>query len=218
MEPEFWHERWEAGEIGFHQKKINVLLEKYWHHFARPSNGKVFVPLCGKSKDMLWLAEHGHPVIGIEISRLAIETFFAENELLVERRGVGLFESYRSGDIELLAGDFFNLSKETLKDCELVYDRAALIALPAELRKRYVAHLREIISLNTAVFLITLDYDPDEMSGPPFAVPPFEVERLFSDFFSIKCLFSREVLAMNPRFIKKGLSELKEAVYLLTPK
>jgi len=218
MEPKFWHERWEAGEIGFHQKKTNFLLEKYWRHFALSSGGKVFVPLCGKSKDMLWLAEHGHPVMGIELSALAVETFFAENDLLVEKRNTGPFESYRTGDIELLVGDFFNLSEEALKGCEQVYDRAALIALPAELRKRYVAHLREIMPSSTSIFLVTLDYDPAEMKGPPFAVPATEVEKLFSEYFSVDCLFSREVLEMNPQFIERGLSGLKEVVYRLTPK
>jgi thiopurine S-methyltransferase len=218
MEPKFWHERWEAGEIGFHQNKTNLLLEGYWKQFSPSLSGEVFVPLCGKSKDMLWLAEQGHFVIGVELSAHAAEAFFAENSLSAKESRKAPFNAYQAGHIELLAGDFFNLSEADLINCQWVYDRAALIAFPPELRKQYAAYLQQVMPAGAAIFLVTLDYDPEEMKGPPFPVPKSEVETLFGDAFSIDCIDSREVLAMNRRFIEKGASWLNEEVYFLLPK
>jgi thiopurine S-methyltransferase len=145
MEAKFWHERWEAREIGFHQNKTNVLLASYWQKVSASKNDKVFVPLCGKSKDMLWLAECGHSVVGVELSPLAAEEFFTENDLLAKKQPQAAFDSYQTKNIQLLVGDFFNLTKADLKGCQQVYDRAALIAFPPELRTRYAAHLQQIM-------------------------------------------------------------------------
>ncbi len=218
MEPKFWHERWKTGEIGFHQDKTNVLLESYWQQFSASLSGEVFVPLCGKSKDMLWLAEQGHSVVGVELSDHAVEAFFAENGLSAKESQKGSFDLYQADHFELLVGDFFDLSEAELKNCQSIYDRAALIAFPPELRKQYAAYLQQIMPVDAAIFLVTLDYDPEEMDGPPFPVPKSEVEKLFGDAFSIDCIDSREVLAMNRRFIERGASWLNEAVYFLSPK
>ena len=81
MEPGFWHERWERAEIGFHKQEINVHLQQFWNCLELPAGERVFVPLCGKSLDLLWLAGEDHPVTGVELSPIAVDAFFQENEL-----------------------------------------------------------------------------------------------------------------------------------------
>ena len=78
MDTDFWLERWQNNQTGFHQDEINSYLTRYWSGLGLTQGSRVLVPLCGKSLDMLWLAEQGHSVVGIELSRLAIEAFFHE--------------------------------------------------------------------------------------------------------------------------------------------
>ena len=85
MEADFWHDRWRNDEIGFHQRKFNRHLVKHWPTFGSQPEARVFVPLCGKSLDLIWLAERGHAVVGCEISEIAVASFFGEAGLTVRR-------------------------------------------------------------------------------------------------------------------------------------
>ncbi len=84
MEPQFWLNKWQANETGFHRTRINSGLQQFWRTLALDPATPVFVPLCGKSHDMLWLADQGHPVIGAELSPIAVAQFFAETKLTPE--------------------------------------------------------------------------------------------------------------------------------------
>ncbi len=81
MEPSFWHQKWQLQQIGFHQQQVNPFLVKYWPSLAIAETSGVFVPLCGKSLDMCYLAELRHGVLGCELNPLAVEQFFSENDL-----------------------------------------------------------------------------------------------------------------------------------------
>ena len=63
MEAAFWHQKWKENRIGFHQADFNRWLQSWWS--AQQGSDPVLVPLCGKSRDMLWLREQGHPVDGL---------------------------------------------------------------------------------------------------------------------------------------------------------
>lgn len=215
MEPSFWHARWQANEIGFHQTDINPHLQAYWPDVRAEPNGCVFVPLCGKSRDMLWLAGQGQRVLGVEVSPIAVAAFFEENALAFTARGDARFVCRHAGEITLLEGDFFDLTGADLDGITAVYDRASLIALPPPLRRRYAEHMAMLLSPGTPVLLITLDYPPREMDGPPFAVSAAEVETLFTSTFHTEPLGSRDILAENPRFQVRGLTRLDEQVYRL---
>ena len=130
MDPSFWHDRWENQDIGFHQADIHALLPAYWPRLELASDAPVFVPLCGKSLDMVWLAQQGHRVIGAELSQRAIDDFFAERGLAPTTRASGSFTVKSAGPYELWCGDFFDLPREAVAGVAGVYDRAALIALP----------------------------------------------------------------------------------------
>ncbi|MFV1973715.1 MAG: thiopurine S-methyltransferase [Thiohalobacterales bacterium] len=216
MEPDFWHDRWESGRIGFHLDTVNPWLEHHWPMPGVNRGARVFVPLCGKSFDMLWLLEQGYRVTGIEISQLAIEAFFSEHRLEAQTEPAGQFTRWRHKGLDVLCGDFFDLDKSLLGPVDAIYDRAALIAMPPALRPRYAAQLAGLANRDTCQLLITLDYNQSEMSGPPFSVAGDEVNRLFGDSCSIELVESTDVLEENAKFRDSGLTSLREQMYFLT--
>ena len=214
MEPSFWHQRWENNKIGFHLGQVNPYLVRYWPDLGLHAGSRVFVPLCGKSLDMLWLAEQGHDVIGVEISPIAVRAFFDENSLQPEVSQAGAFEIWSVDQITILLGDYFELQPAQLGEVEAVYDRASLIALPEEMREDYVEHLNALCPAMPRL-LITLDYDQARMDGPPFAVSQEEVRELYHDRSSLVMLEANDVLADNERFREQGLDRLVEAVWCM---
>jgi len=191
MESAFWHERWENQQIGFHQPNGHELLRKYFSGIAKP-NAKVFVPLCGKSNDMLWLLEKGYRVFGVELSELAARQFFEENQLKPRITQRGDFIEYALDELVIWVGDFFKLVKSDLADIDAWYDRAAMIALPPEMRQRYVQQLCEQLPEQAKGLLITLQYPAGYREGPPFSVLEGEVEVGYGQRFSIDQLESAE--------------------------
>ncbi|HEY0665915.1 MAG TPA: thiopurine S-methyltransferase [Gallionella sp.] len=216
MEKDFWLERWNKSEIGFHQGEVNPYLRRYWPELNLARGSEVFVPLCGKSRDLLWLREQEHRVIGVELSDLAVRAFFEENGYAPKLDSDERFECQAADDIRLLCGDLFDLAENDLAEVTAVYDRAALVALSADMRERYVRHLASILPPATQTLLITFDYRQDEMPGPPFAVSPEEVHRLYHDYAEINLLAQLDVLAQNPHFQARGLTGLQENIFLLT--
>lgn len=216
MNKEFWLERWERKETGFHQDEINPYLRQFWPELHLDQGGEVFVPLCGKSLDMLWLRDQGHSVLGAEISSIAVQAFFRENGFSPNQRIRGKFENYEADGIRILCGDFFDLDKQDLANVNAVYDRASMVALPLEMRERYAHHLASILPPGTRILLIAFDYLQTEMPGPPFAVSVEEVESLYAGQADVRLLAQNDVLKLNPRFQQRGLSRLHENIFLLT--
>ena len=213
MNRDFWLSRWNENQIGFHRKGINPLLERFWPHLERKA-AKTLVPLCGKSEDLRWLAEQGHDVVGVELSLVAAKAFAAEQDVVFTETHEPPFTVLRGSKITYYVGDFFEFSREREGVFPLFYDRAALIALPPEMRPTYVSNLTSLTEPRAEGLLITLEYDPSQMHGPPFAVPEGEVHRLFSTFDCRKLLES-DCLDDEPRFKARGLTSLKEVVYHL---
>jgi thiopurine S-methyltransferase len=215
MQPEFWHERWRTGQIGFHQASADRNLIRHWPALRLARGSRVFVPLCGKSLDLLWLRDQGHHVVGIDLSAIALESFLMENGIPARRRAQGDFEIYETPEFKLYCGDYFALTAADLKDVAAVYDRAALIAWNPESRPRYVEHLAALAKPGTQILLITLEYPQAEMRGPPFSVMHEEVERLYSPHFARHEIDRQDTLANEPRFRSRGLKELFEVSYRL---
>ena len=218
MDPAFWHDRWDNQDIGFHQADIHPLLPAYWPRLELARDAPVFVPLCGKSLDMVWLAQQGHRVIGAELSQRAIDDFFAERRLTPTTRASGSFTVKSAGPYELWCGDFFDLPREAVTGVAGVYDRAALIALPPSLRERYADTLAALLPPQARILLITLEYEQTQMSGPPFSVPGDQVRALFAANYQLDELECRDVLDGHPHFKQRGLTALQECAYLLQRK
>jgi thiopurine S-methyltransferase len=218
MTPDFWLARWQQGEIGWHEDRINLHLSRHWPRLGVAPEERVFVPLCGKSLDLLWLAGQGYRVLGVEISRLAVDAFFAENHLVPQISEESPFLRYRSAQLEILCGDFFDLAPAHLDGVLAVYDRASLIAIPPEVRPSYATQLQEVLRGDVRMLLITLHYDQWEMLGPPFSVKEREVHSLFDGRFGVESLARIDVLEKNQRFRQRGLTRLTEVVYGLGPR
>ena len=215
MEAEFWLERWQNGEIGFHQAAGNDLLGRHWPSLGLVRGSTVLVPLCGKSVDMAWLAAQGHTVIGVELSPLAAADFFREHGLAAQVRREGAFTVHTAGSISIWCGDFFALPDSVTRDVAAVYDRAALVALPRDLKSRYAGKLRALLPAGTPILLVALTYREEEMDGPPFSTPPEQVQGLFAATHEIATVESRDGLASSPALRQRGVSQLIETVYLL---
>lgn len=222
MDPHFWHQRWQRDEIGFHQGAYNTQLTRFWARVGAHPDSRVFVPLCGKTRDMLWLRNRGHPVLGVEVSPLAVAAFFNENGIAPCIDTIGAFRRYAGDGITLYCGDFFALSSADLHDIGAVYDRASLIALPPAMRIDYARHLMGILPADTPLLLVTLEYPEEEMAGPPFAVHETEVNSLYADRYRVTLLGRQDLLGgpgqEGERWRSRGLTHMVEAAYLLRPR
>jgi len=213
MDPDFWQQRWREGRVGFHQDRVTPLLEEYWGAIGLAPGACVFVPLAGKSLDMLWLAARGYRVLGVELSHLAVDQFFSEHQLLATRRTSAYGTHYVAGEIELICGDAFALDAHILARCSGVYDRAALIALPAYMREHYANDLYARLPSDCRGLLVTLEYPPHQKQGPPFTVAEDEVRRLYARDWSIEVLARRDILAAQPGFVAEGVTALDTVAY-----
>ncbi|WP_349971447.1 thiopurine S-methyltransferase [Pseudomonas caspiana] len=215
MQAEFWHQRWAANQIGFHQQQVNPWLKQFWPELPVGQGARVLVPLCGKSLDLVWLARQGHGVLGVELSEKAVQEFFSEQQLEPVVSQNGAFKVYGCEGIELWCGDFFALRAEDVGECTALYDRAALIALPPAMREQYVAHLSSMLPAQCHGLLITLDYDQAKIDGPPFSVPDEEVQRLLAGGWELDILQTSDVLKGSVKFEQRGVERLEERAYRL---
>lgn len=176
MEPSFWHARWNSGRIGFHNDRPHPLLQQHWSRLSAAPAASVLAPLCGKSLDLTWLSQQGHRVIGVELSEVAAEAYFAEAGRQPRTFTVGNFQCWCDAGVAILVGDWFQLTTVVLqRTCDeisaswpsAVYDRAALVALPESMRERYVESLTQLAG-EAAWLLVTVEYDPALRGGPPF--------------------------------------------------
>jgi len=165
---------------------------------------------------MAWLRQRGHAVVGIELSRIALDAFFNERQIDAERQICGEFEEWRADGYRLLCGDFFALKAEELGPLVAIYDRASLIALPPPMRSRYAAYLRTLLPAGLPLLLITVEYPQQEMTGPPFSVEESEVMALYGPDWRPRLLGRHDILADAERFRDRGVTCMHEAVYLLT--
>jgi thiopurine S-methyltransferase len=216
MQPNFWHERWRGDQIGFHQSSVDQSLRQCWQALAVPKSGRVLVPLCGKSVDLLWLRDQGHTVIGVELSDIALQAFCMQNGVPARRRSLPEFDLYEAPNLELYRGDLFSLDLPLLGSVAAVYDRAALISWAPALRVPYVEHLVMLTQPGTETLLITLEYPQMQMAGPPFSVDGDDVQHLYSAHHAIRQLARRDVLATEPRMRARGVTRVSEVCYRIT--
>ena len=218
MNIDFWKTRWLEKQTGFHLDKVNPCLTTYWPALEIDKGATVFVPLCGKSLDLIWLASQGFRVLGVECSELAIQQFMSENRLHYQHEIYGNYNTFSTSSIDLLQGDYFFLEKSHLKNVVAVYDRAALVAMPVEMRTRYVDLQLSLLPDHASILLVTLEYDQSLMSGPPFSVTQQEVMELYKEVFEITLLSRNNIINDELRFKQRGLDYLIESVYLIKHK
>ncbi|WP_286261682.1 thiopurine S-methyltransferase [Thalassotalea atypica] len=213
MDASFWHRCWERNSLGFHQGSVHPFLTETLDPLFDEKSQRVFVPLCGKSLDMFWLAER-MDVVGSELSKIACHDFFTEQNIAYETTKSGDLVKYSFDNISLWQGDFFKLPAEQFPAFDWIYDRAAIIALPQELQEKYVAHLSSFVGKGTKLALISLEFPEHELTGPPFPVTEKQVNELFSEF-KVDCIASKEL--PDRQFAQRvfDVSYLKERLYII---
>lgn len=233
MKADFWHKRWKENQIGWHRQALNPMLEKWWKELGVTAAEPVLVPLAGKSLDLHWLQQQGHPVLGVELSEVAVKDFFAEAGLQAAQTQRQNFECFTYKTFQLWQGDVFDLTAESLDEAVAHsgrwawYDRAALVALPPADRARYMKLMAELMPSGSSGLLLTFEYPQHETDGPPFSVEEEEVRDLCAGAFDCRLLEremlldpdhypTAEELAQKPnRYVEKGLSRASEAVFQL---
>lgn len=209
MSNDLWLQRWENGETGFHFDRANPLLEKHYDLLELKENSTIFIPLCGKSLDILYFVEKGHNVVGCELSPLAVSEFFAELEVEPEIKEYDTFKSYSIKGITIFEGDIFDLKKEHLGKIDAIYDRAALVALHADVRANYTKHLQELTD-SAKQLVLTCCYEQELHQRTPYSVPKEEIEKHYQKSYVIKNIESREIKGGL-----KGLCPAQDEVWLL---
>ncbi|HSH73295.1 MAG TPA: thiopurine S-methyltransferase [Methylophilaceae bacterium] len=192
MEASFWYNKWQHGEIAFHQNNANPLLVEHFEALNLAKGSRVFLPLCGKTLDISWLLAGGYRVVGAELSKIAIDELFQSLGLKPEIAKAGELIHYSAKDIDIYVGDIFELSAQTFGVVDAIYDRAAIVALPAGIRKQYATHLLSITHAAQQL-IITYEYDQSLVDGPPFSVNQAELKQHYSASYSLTALETREV-------------------------
>lgn len=213
MDADFWHNCWDNNHTGWHQEEFHPLLTQLFSRWTDANGTDVFVPLCGKSHDLVFISQ-SHRVVGSELSHKACDEFFSENKFAVDKIEADHFIRYKGQSIDLLAGDFFALDSQDVQNCGLIYDRAALVALSPDFREQYIKHLYSLFPSGTKLMLLSLEYPKGEIEGPPFCVDEAEVQRLFDG-----CKIERALVSQlsDSKFAQRILrvSSLAEIVYFI---
>ncbi|MFT5484952.1 MAG: thiopurine S-methyltransferase [Halieaceae bacterium] len=192
MDAEFWLSKWKSKVIGFHLDEVNPLLVEHIAALCLPQYSRIFLPLCGKTRDAGWLLGQGYRVAGCELSEIAVKELFQELGLEPEITRMTHGLHYAAPNIDLFICDIFNLSEDLLGPVDAIYDRAALIALPLETRALYSHHLRSLTQAAPQL-LVTVTYDQEQMNGPPFSVTTEEINSHYSDTYDLMLLASSDV-------------------------
>lgn len=209
MDTSFWHQKWATNNIAFHRSEANPLLVEHFSKMSLAKGSRIFLPLCGKTLDIAWLLSNGYRVAGAELVEVAIEQLFTELGMEPAIAETGALKYYSATNIDIFVGDIFDVSGKILGLVDAVYDRAALVALPKEMRHRYTAHLTKITD-KAPQLLVTYDYDQSLMAGPPFSVSNKEVHQHYGDNYNLTLLVSANVSGGL-----KGKCAAKENVWLL---
>lgn len=212
-----WQDRWQAGQIGFHKPEAHDLLLKHQPEFK--GRARVYVPLCGKSVDLVWLFEHGHDVVGCEFVPQAVAAFFAEQRAALDAQPTSvIFGDVVLHDVpglRIVQGDAFAADTASLGgSVDAVWDRAALVAIDPDRRADYVTALKRVLAKDGVIVLVTFSYDQAKLDGPPWSIDGAEVERLFGADFTIEA-GERRAEAPGPRFQAAGITDVEERSFVL---
>jgi thiopurine S-methyltransferase len=211
MEERFWQDRWKKNQIGFHKAEANPLLVRNFASLEVSAGATVFVPLCGKSRDVSWLLGQGYSVAGAELSRIAVDQLFVDLGVAPRTTDLGALTRFEAEGILIFQGSIFDLTREALGQVDAVYDRAALVALPVEMRSRYAAHVMELTGCAPQL-LVCFEYEQACMDGPPFSVQEEEVLQRYERTYAVRLLERAQGEML------KGICPSMDAVWALEAK
>lgn len=213
-----WQQCWRDNDIEFHQKTVNTALIRFWSALGLAPGDRIFVPLCGKSLDLLWLAAQGHSVIGVELSPIAVRALFKAGRMQPARRKLGKFTLWQSGRIDILCGDLFDLTASDLGNVAAVFDRASLTALPEDIRHAYLAQLLKIVPAACKILLLTTE-EPEagETEDQPFAIAE-EISSIYARTYDIDLSHVESLFEADADPLIKERVRIEHKAYVMTPK
>lgn len=216
---QFWTDLWKEGRTNFHKEEVNPDLITYWPHVNSSPGDIVLVPLCGKSLDMIWLTQQGYRVVGIELSQQAVAQFAEENQLHFQEETIDNTKHFYTDAISIWVADIFSLNSFLIPLVDIIYDRAALIALPQKLRSSYVDICLNWLKPQGTLLLKSMQYNQDEMEGPPYSVSADEIAVLYDDCAEIKLLKSKQrMLNSSDALFSRGLKNVNDSVWYIRKK
>lgn len=215
MSNKIWKSMWKHNQFQFHQPIINPLLQQYLPQLQLSANDDILVPLCGKSLDMDLLIDSGYHVIGIELSKIAIQAYFDARNIKPQHEKKGQFIRWWHNDIEIWCGDIFNLTDNDISHVKTLYDCASLTALPSESRPHYVQHFYEKLSKQSQILLITTE-SADEHQLESASMIDSEVQSLYENYYQIELLHGQSSLKQDPEHPGAAIMPMDEKVYLFT--
>jgi thiopurine S-methyltransferase len=211
MDVEFWKTAWDEGRIGFHRGEFHPELLKYFPLLEIQGEQSILVPLCGKTLDITWLSHQNLYVTGVELCQKAVLEYFQDHS--IENYEVQN-NSYTHQNITLEVGDFFHHQKEGGYD--YIYDRAAIVALPPQMRIEYAKKCLELLKPKGRSLLIAFEYDQTKVQGPPFSVEEAEIYQLFGNEAQIDLLDTQSSQPKNQKFVEAGLNKFTQKTYLIS--
>ena len=176
----FWESRWIHGQTGWHNSDVNEHLKAHQRVLFQEDSPKIFVPLCGKSLDMMWLSQQGASIVGVDLVKNPLDQYFEEHCLTPNSQITQGIEGLSSGNQTLFHANIFDVTLDVIEPVDAIYDRAALVALSPELREAYVEHCFSLLKPGGTILLITYDSPVADDHGPPFPVRKGTVEKLFA--------------------------------------
>ena len=210
---DFWTDKWAGGQIGFHEEDVNPTLAKHFSAFMGPGKHRVLLPLCGKTVDLLWLEQRRQHVVGVEFVEQAVRDFHLENGRTPDVSVEPPVTRWVSGRVHIMQADFFDVGRQHVGNCGRVWDRAAMVALPPEVRGKYVSHLRGLLVGGARVLLTTFHYPSGQKKGPPFSVSDDEVRTLYAGVTNLTLLEAEELPEQAAAW---KLASLTQSTWLIT--
>ncbi|ELU13294.1 hypothetical protein CAPTEDRAFT_184405, partial [Capitella teleta] len=199
MDRDKWQKVWESGMTRFHLKYVHPMLERFYDTLVAGRSGslRIFLPMSGKSKDINWLAEKGHCVIGVEFAEFACRQFFNDHEIAfteeIMNKGCTVFKSSDGAkNVTLYCCDFYSIDKSITGELDAVWDRGALAAINPGDRKKYVETMCRVLSPSTVYLVDTFLVDNTVFAGPPHNFPIDELKSLFASHATVEHLAERD--------------------------
>ena len=214
---DYWQARWHNNEIGWHEALPHPLLVKHHARLGLTAGDTVFVPFCGASVDMVFLAEQGYCVIGSELSAKACQQFFDDQGLSYKQTSLPPFEGYQGESITLYCGDYFSLMPALLGEAKAVYDRAAFVAVTPSDRYAYLNQLRHLMPSVFPMLLVTMYYQ-NVHAGPPYNALPNLIQKVLALLFTVELLVDVGDSPVCQHMGERNFVQLREQLYYLTTK
>ena len=211
---ERWHESWKEGSTPWASDEADGLLMKHFSSLSLATDSTAFVPLCGNSISTRWLYDQGLHVTAIDLVPEAIENLITLRfpEISFTKSQEGSFELHSAERIALYTGSIFDFSK---RDCfDLIYDRAALIALPTVTLPQYRDVLLTALKPEGSIFTETIEYDQSKKDPPPHSVKDAEFKALYEKS-DVNLIEDRPIEEISERFLDLGITWIQRRAYLV---